>query len=271
MSNKKESGGLQIYNKCLKCSVKQPGQDYPVGNRPDNIRHSVLETLVRSLKEKHLEYVEFHSGEGSYVTSNGVYNGSSVRALQVIATRQSIGDIVDFHAILHEIKDDARNNLERNVARFPATVRSDWRRYSKEYMRNSCPSWIVVSDPNNAEEYVDDDGLLTKTLISIIQSGSATFIYVPQQTDPARNATLHSNIVKDLTEAPQITQHYLDLVWPHLRKGPYVRKDHCIIFAQGYIFPFVRESFLAACITIIPSPKVSITDNRVEFFEQETI
>lgn len=236
---------------------------YPVNNRADKFKHKILEVIAGNCDIKTPHYAEFHSGSGQYNLPDGIYDGSAIRVMKSFGKKQ-------YTATLHEIRDEARSELERNVSKYPATVRNNWMLFAGEYIRDSNKDWIILSDPNICEEYTNTNNLLINTLTRIVGNGSLVVIYVPQQTNLEKNAKLHQQIHKQLTT--EITQktgrEYLDLAWSHTVKDQHPRKDHLIIYCRKKLHPTLKNAFIEIGEKTIPNSTINFERNKIEIKEK---
>lgn len=199
---------------------------YSPGNISDQFKHSNLEQLISYMNPA--MYFEFHSGEGKYSD----YEGSALRALRMMRRNRN-----DYFAFLHEIREDAREKLRKNVQDYPdATVRDDWRKYAGWYISIADETALFMFDPAYIGNYSERNGLLYY-IDPILKTGASLFMYLPETPSRPSHRDIVNNIKNKLKKSKIC---YVDLAHP-AGNGCFMRSDHNIIAAKKHICRLVLQ------------------------------
>ncbi|MDP1695785.1 MAG: hypothetical protein Q8L29_02650 [archaeon] len=214
---------------------------YKHGNFTDRVKNSNLGALIESMMGplEPFSYIELHSGEGIYnIESGNPYFGSAYMAFL-----KALGKNSDAHFLLHEIDEEKRKKLRKNLE-FHKNVRvyEDWRNnlvFCLESLGNfRGKNTLIVSDPCYMAEHAE----VMEILPHLLLEDANLFMYVPENLRELSDSAVVDKTRSIIKEKTCLGKKAIDLMSPS-ENG--LRIDHNIVVADYEIMRAVEGNHKA--------------------------
>lgn len=209
--------------------------EYPPGNISDQFKHQVLHEMVAKAELKRLRVIDTHSGEGMYQVNKKAYMGTAMKALFVASTRD-----LPAQGYVHEIRDDAREMLAKNVHGYDVQVRKDWRDHIHDYIKDANKETLFIMDPYSSLDYNHCDNTIGMPLMEwtrlMMRKESGVFAYMNEHADGEGRKEIKA--LAELIRNSGMTG--IDLIWPRGTNWT----DHILATAHQPVLDAMLNKFM---------------------------